>query len=66
MICIWSTTLPDATATPSSLDPVKSRTVDPSGGGLSSEVVLEKRPLNGCNVVVVVSAMVGRPIPGSC
>jgi len=41
----------DATATASSLDPVKSRMVCLSGAGLL-KVVPEKRPLNGCSVVV--------------
>jgi len=49
MICIWST---DATATPSSLAPVKSRVVYFSGTGLP-RLFLEKRPINGCSVVVV-------------
>jgi len=41
----------DATATPSSLAPVKSRMVYLSGASLP-KVVLEKRPLNRCSVVV--------------
>jgi len=46
--CKWFAYGPaDATATLSSLAPVKSRMVYLSGGGL--QVVLEKRPLNGCS-----------------
>jgi len=40
MICIGPA---DATATPSSLAPVKSRIVYLSGAGLVTQVVLEKR-----------------------
>jgi len=39
----------DATATPSSLAPVKSRMIYVSGAGGLTQVVLEKRPLNGCS-----------------
>ena len=39
----------DATAIPSSLAPVKSRIVYLSRAGGLTQVVLEKRPLNGCS-----------------
>jgi len=42
---------------PLPLAPVKPRTVYLSGVGLT-QVVLEKRPLNGCSVVVVAAAAV--------
>ena len=52
--CKWFAYGPvDVTATPSSLAPVKSRMVHLSGAGFT-RVVLEKRPLNGRSVVVVV------------
>jgi len=44
----------DATATPSSLVSLKSRMVLPSWCQLT-QVVLEKRPLNGCSVVVKIT-----------
>jgi len=50
MICIWAYGPADATVTPSSLAPVKSTLQN----GLPfwcriTQVVLEKRPLNGCS-----------------
>jgi len=50
--CIWSNCIPKP---PSSLTSFKSRLVLPSGTSLCMQVVLEKRLLNGCSSVLIVT-----------
>jgi len=53
IVCIWSSWCSCHPQTPSSLVSFKSRLVLPFWYQLT-QVVLEKRPLNGCNIIIII------------